>query len=193
MCTMAINKQLNGIELSFEAMPAEAIRTSMKAAGFRWHRQKKVWYAKQTAERLKLAQKLSGDSGIQAQAAPATAPKALTNSYGVKVGDVFYDSWGYEQTNIDFYQVVALRGKTQIVLRPIHSTGHEIGFCSRIVKPMRDSFYELDKYKTRLVGRGEETITKTVKNFGTEENPQLSAGNLHMTNLDTEFNETSYY
>jgi hypothetical protein len=34
----------------------------------------------------------------------------------VKVGDVFYESWGYEQTNIDFAQVVALSktGKTAI-------------------------------------------------------------------------------
>lgn len=25
----------------------------------------------------------------------------------VKVGDVFYSSWGYDQTNVDFYKVVA--------------------------------------------------------------------------------------
>lgn len=27
------------------------------------------------------------------------------------IGDVFYCSWGWEQTNIDFYQVVAIKGK----------------------------------------------------------------------------------
>lgn len=27
----------------------------------------------------------------------------------VKVGDIFYTSWGYDQTNIDFYEIV---GKT---------------------------------------------------------------------------------
>lgn len=28
-----------------------------------------------------------------------------------KVGDLFYSSWGYDQTNIDFYQVTAVKGK----------------------------------------------------------------------------------
>ena len=28
-----------------------------------------------------------------------------------KIGDLFYSSWGYDQTNIDFYQVTAVRGK----------------------------------------------------------------------------------
>ena len=28
-----------------------------------------------------------------------------------KIGDVFYASWGFEQTNIDYYQVVAMKGK----------------------------------------------------------------------------------
>ena len=60
MCTMAINQELNGIELSFEGKPAEEIREAMKAAGFRWHRMKKLWYAKNTTERLALAEELSG-------------------------------------------------------------------------------------------------------------------------------------
>lgn len=33
------------------------------------------------------------------------------NENGYKVGDVFYSSWGYEQTNIDFYQVIATSKK----------------------------------------------------------------------------------
>lgn len=30
---------------------------------------------------------------------------------GVKVGDVFVSSWGYDQTNVDFYKVVGLTPK----------------------------------------------------------------------------------
>lgn len=37
---------------------------------------------------------------------------------GVEVGQVFVASWGYEQTNIDFYQVVGVTAKS-IKLRPI--------------------------------------------------------------------------
>lgn len=35
------------------------------------------------------------------------------------VGDIFYSSWGYDQTNVSFYQVVEKRGKTTAVLREI--------------------------------------------------------------------------
>lgn len=30
---------------------------------------------------------------------------------GVAVGDIFYSSWGYDQTNVDFYKVVGLTPK----------------------------------------------------------------------------------
>ena len=32
--------------------------------------------------------------------------------HSIKVGDVFYYSWGYDQTNIEFFQVVAVTAKT---------------------------------------------------------------------------------
>lgn len=46
---------------------------------------------------------------------------------GIKVGDIFVSSWGYEQTNVDFYQVVKLVGKSTIEILPIQSkcTDHE--------------------------------------------------------------------
>lgn len=36
-----------------------------------------------------------------------------------KVGDIFAISWGYDQTNVDFYRIKALRGKTQAVVEPV--------------------------------------------------------------------------
>ena len=42
------------------------------------------------------------------------ARKALVNPY--KVGDLLYDSWGYDQTNIDFFMVVEVKPKS-VVLR----------------------------------------------------------------------------
>ncbi len=41
------------------------------------------------------------------------------NADGVHVGDLFCESWGYEQTNVSFFQVVALKGKHTAVLREI--------------------------------------------------------------------------
>lgn len=40
-------------------------------------------------------------------ASAAVAPAAA----GVAVGDFFYSSWGYDQTNVDFYKVVGLTPK----------------------------------------------------------------------------------
>jgi len=33
----------------------------------------------------------------------------------VKVGDIFVSSWGYDQTNIDFYKVLSVKNKTAVL------------------------------------------------------------------------------
>lgn len=73
--------------------------------------------------------------------------EALIND--VKVGDIFYASWGYEQTNIDFYQVVA-KNKSMLTIREIYSslveaTGHDQGN----LKPLKDEF-KGEEIKKRL-------------------------------------------
>lgn len=45
------NEEKNGIEVKFNAKPAQEVINDLKVNGFRWHRVKKVWYAKQTDER----------------------------------------------------------------------------------------------------------------------------------------------
>ena len=74
---------------------------------------------KQMREERKIAQKLN-------------AAKLANN---VKVGDIFVDSWGYEQTQVDFYEVVAKPTAKTVVVRPIAgqtvegSEGHD---CRRV-------------------------------------------------------------
>lgn len=114
MCTMAINNEFNGIELTFAEKPAEAIREAMKEAGFRWHRQKKLWYAKNTEARMALAKKLSGDQvpadsvPAAVPAAPAAAPKEIVSKYGIKAGDILEGSWGYSMTLVELYKVTKI-------------------------------------------------------------------------------------
>ena len=54
-----------------------------------------------------------------------------------KVGDIYYDSWGYEQTNIDFYEIVEVKDKS-VMIQEIGATmcegGKESGMSSN-VKP----------------------------------------------------------
>ena len=59
MASFTLNQELNGIEISFNEIPSEDTRTALKKAGYRWHKVKKVWYAKQTADRLTLAESLA--------------------------------------------------------------------------------------------------------------------------------------
>ena len=49
------------------------------------------------------------------------APPARTpNKYGVAPGDIFYESWGYDQTNVNFYQVIRVTASKAEIL-PIGS------------------------------------------------------------------------
>lgn len=69
-----LNGELSGIEVSFESKPEQAIIDSLKGAGFRWHRVKKIWYAKQNASRLNLIEELFG---CPTSPAPAVAPETI--------------------------------------------------------------------------------------------------------------------
>ena len=40
----------------------------------------------------------------------------------VKVGDVFSCSWGYDQTNVDFFQVIKIVGKNSVRIREVMPT-----------------------------------------------------------------------
>ena len=56
--TMNLNAAKNGIELKFSEKPEDAIRTALKDLGFRWSNKMGIWWAKQTPERLELAESL---------------------------------------------------------------------------------------------------------------------------------------
>jgi len=72
------------------------------------------------------------------------AEKAQANSEMVnpfQVGDIIGNSWGYDQTNVDFYQVVEV-GKKSVKLRSIgqESVPGSEGFMSCQVVPAKDKF-----------------------------------------------------
>lgn len=61
--------------------------------------------------------------------------------HSLQVGDILASSWGYEQTNVDFYQVVALKGKKSVALRAIgHEMVAEDGFMQGKVVAKKDEF-----------------------------------------------------
>jgi hypothetical protein len=62
------------------------------------------------------------------------------NEHPFKVGDILYDSWGFEQTNIDFYQVVDVKDKT-IKITPIEKKSDSAkGSHTAYVQPVKNAF-----------------------------------------------------
>lgn len=117
--TMTKNEQFNSLEISFGEKPAEEIREALKALRFRWHSVKKCWYGYAEADAIR--QLLDGAKEAQPAPAVKAAPKAApANKYGVKVGDIFRATWGYEQTNNDFFQVVELVGTGSVRVREVY-------------------------------------------------------------------------
>lgn len=57
------NHEHNGVEIQFTERPDYATREELRAAGFRWHKARGVWYAQSTPERLELAGKISRECG----------------------------------------------------------------------------------------------------------------------------------
>ena len=78
---------------------------------------------------------------MEAKRATAAKKKAAVCPY--KVGDILTGSWGYDQTNVDTYQVVNVKGKS-VVLKAIcqeivkDSEGH----MSCQVMPVKNAFLE---------------------------------------------------
>lgn len=53
----------------------------------------------------------------------------------VKPGDIFYSSWGYDQTNIDFYKIVRATDKTVWIQEIEKEYIKQVGWAHYDVKP----------------------------------------------------------
>lgn len=152
MTTYTLNKEHNGIEITFDNKPAAEIRNTLKENGFRWHRQKSLWYAKNTPERLKIAETMANEK------APAKS-KTKETVHSLKVGDILSASWGYEQTNVDFYQVIALKGKTMVTVKECCLEANDVSYHTSM---SRDVSYNMESV---TIKEDAEPITRKVKNY----------------------------
>lgn len=62
LASYSINEEKNGIEISFNDKPSEEIRSQLKTYGFRWSKYQKIWYAKQSEDRIKFVKNLCGNA-----------------------------------------------------------------------------------------------------------------------------------
>ena len=86
---------------------------------------------------------------LEQEHAARRAAEETPNADGVHVGDIFYCCWGYDQTNYDFYQVVALRGKHTAIVRESACKAEMCSDYSGYKRPIRDSFRSEKEYNLR--------------------------------------------
>lgn len=111
-------------------------------------------------------------------------------SYGmkeIKVGDIFRMSWGFDQTNVDYFQVVRLTPKGAVVREISYEEvpGTNKGGMSCMVRPVKNGFVVQSNWvKDNSVG-----IARRVQQTG--EKPCMSFGGRYWAYL-AEPNETTY-
>ena len=92
----------------------------------------------------------------------------------VEIGQIYYTSWGYEQTNVDFYQVTSVKN-AMVGLRPISSKMiKQDSWASGKVVAIKDDFKgeEFFKRANFELGKGSFTITSFSSAWLWEGNPK---------------------
>ena len=95
-----------------------------KAIAFNGKASKPIWhYRFRSMEELDnyVNKSIENAKGREQSKADRKAQRRLTSEHDIKVGDIFYTSWGYDQTNTEFYEVVNVRG-SRIDLKEIGYT-----------------------------------------------------------------------
>ena len=74
--------------------------------------------------------------------------KTFVNPF--KVGDILDSTWGYDQTNVDFYQVIAVTAKT-VTIQQIRKDSEDTGWLQGTCTPRLNDFVKDSKPLTRHV------------------------------------------
>lgn len=64
----------------------------------------------------------------------------LVEAHDFKVGDILYSDWGYDQTNIDFYQVTAISAAGLTIREVEKKVVGGQGTHTELVAPIPDQF-----------------------------------------------------
>lgn len=129
--------------LGFEAHGGGGQGGKFYAICFRGKAVKPVWhYSFRTEEKMleKIAETLRQETDfVGRKAKRREEKKAACASHDVKPGDIFRASWGYDQTNIDYYQIVSVSGQMATICA-IGCMSEETGFMSGESTPALNQF-----------------------------------------------------
>lgn len=120
-------------------------------------------YAYEQDERITNHQKLVAER----KAARKGSPEMID---AVKVGDIFHHSWGWEQTNADFYQVIAKNGR-HVTVREIKDRWADnnrqgMSSMSADVVPVPDAFKDNAEPVTKLLQFSDGKPYITMSSYG---------------------------
>lgn len=92
-------------------------------AAFRGRRSKPEWHYGLPDAKRRSAQIEGFFETVRAQE-KAVKEARQPRPRGLAVGDVLYASWGYDQTNVDYFEVTSLIGSTMVEVRQIRAEMH---------------------------------------------------------------------
>lgn len=84
--------------------------------------------------------KLINRAALKAECKAVKAKKMAQQQTALVVGDVLVASWGYEQTNYDYYQVTRLVGKRSVEIRQLCTLSEETGWLHGDCVPAKGQF-----------------------------------------------------
>lgn len=102
---------------------------------------KPIWHYRFSSieQRLKQIEKTFSDLTARAEAKEKYKAEKKGLIHDVKPGNIFKCSWGYDQTNIDFYQCIEVKGKMGVFCE-IGQDSEENGFLQGQCVPVPNQF-----------------------------------------------------
>lgn len=124
----------------------------------------------------------------QEQAKEVAKEKAFKNFPHIQVGSLFASSWGFDQTNVDFYQVIKRTEKTVTVQK----------IASKVAETQQESNTSMAAYVVADVDnfQDEKPITKKMaswKKDGSEVSIKISSYSTAFETTETKEHYTSWY
>jgi hypothetical protein len=134
---------------------AVAYVTGLVAVGYVGKRSKSEFnyrFKDEAARDAYVAKFLANQKAWAEQKAMEKAVKAAKRKSWVpdlKAGDILYGSWGYDQTNVEFVQVLEVKGKRALVQEVMHANESDVGYggMAANVVPRPGEFMQGDSFK----------------------------------------------
>jgi hypothetical protein len=109
---------------------------------FRTGQQRNDYVAKWLADQKSWSDQKAKDKADKAAKRKAWVPD-------LKAGDILYGSWGYDQTNVEFVEVLEVKGKRALVQEVMHAQvdGYGYGGMAANVVPRPGEYMQGDAFK----------------------------------------------